>query len=389
MKIFLIIPCFLSYMFLPLAVGKDLAEDLREWTTAYSLTGERELVDNQLLATLPLMTKEWKVSLEIKPTDYSFTSYANVLHMTIGGKGLGSGSKVGDRTPAIWIHKNRGVMVSSALNGKAAYTKTFKHIPPAGEWTNIAVSQTLMGSKYFYTISIANQDVHNVENKKPVELSDVKVYAGSPWYTARKGFLQNLRVEIKVPKPLGTNCLYAGAWLTAFTRQEEHKIARNELLTIIPLLKKEWKLSFDFKATGFSGLQQVLHMTIGGKGTGSGSKYGDRTPAIWTHSSKGFLISSAVGGKYSFAKYFKLLPSVDEWTTLEISQEFDGSKMIYSITIGGTKVFSTTNSKPSQFENVKVYSSSDWYSPVDGIIKNLLIQNKNDGKYCFKKKTLN
>ena len=31
--------------------------------------------------------------------------------------------------------------------------------------------------------------------------------------------------------------------------------------------------------------------------------------------------------------------SVDEWTTLEIGQEFDGSKMIYSITIGGTKVF--------------------------------------------------
>ena len=176
---------------------------------------------------------------------------------------------------------------------------------------------------------------------------------------------------------------FSGAWLTAFTLQEEHKIERNEVLTNIPLLKKEWKLSFDFKATGFSGLQQVLHMTIGGKGTGSGSKYGDRTPAIWTHSSRGFLVSSAVGGKSSYAKYFKPLPSLGEWTSIKVAQELVGSRMVYSITIGGKKVFSVTNSKPAQFENVKVYASSDWYSPVSGSMRNLLIQNKNYGELIF------
>ena len=121
-------------------------------------------------------------------------------------------------------------------------------------------------------------------------------------------------------------------------------------------------------------------MTAGGKGSGSGSKYGDRTPAIWTNPKRGFVVSSAVGGRYSYTKFSKPLPSPGEWTTIEIGQESDGSKVVYSITIGGRKVFSTTNSKPSAFENVKVYASSNWYSPVSGFIKNLLIENKNDGE---------
>ena len=169
------------------------------WKSAFSRTKEHELSQSRLLTTLPRMTKEWKVSLEVNPTDYTFTSYANVLHLTIGGKGLGSSANVGDRIPAIWIHKTRGVMISSALNGKASYTKTYKMIPPVGEWTKIEVSQTLIESKYIYSISIGEKNVLKVENKKPVELSNIKVFAGSPWYTARKGMIRNLEIEIKVP----------------------------------------------------------------------------------------------------------------------------------------------------------------------------------------------
>ena len=96
-----------------------------EWTTAFSQRDELELAQDNLLTTLPKLTKEWKVSLEVNPTDYSFGSYANVLHMTIGGKGLGASGKVGDRSPVIWIHKTKGVMIASTLNGKVAYTKNY------------------------------------------------------------------------------------------------------------------------------------------------------------------------------------------------------------------------------------------------------------------------
>ena len=151
-------------------------------------------------------------------------------------------------------------------------------------------------------------------------------------------------------------------------------------MTTIPLLKKEWRVSFLFRAREFEGLAQILHLTTGGKGAGSGAKYGDRTPAIWTHSTKGFLISSAVGGKYGYSKYFKGLPSTGEWINIEVGQEMAGEDVIYYIRIAGKRVFSVKNSRPSEFENVQVFASSSWYTPVDGFIKNLLIENKNEGR---------
>ena len=127
-------------------------------------------------------------------------------------------------------------------------------------------------------------------------------------------------------------------------------------------------------------LGQVLHMTIGGVGAGRGAKYGDRTPAIWTHSTKGILVASGVRGKVSYSKYFKPLPPISKWVKFEIKQEVEASQMIYSVTIGGKKVLSTLNSKPSKFENVQVLSSSSWYTPTNGYIKHLVIENKNGGK---------
>ena len=105
-------------------------------------------------------------------------------------------------------------MISSALNGKAAYTKSFRTLPPAGEWTSIEVSQSLVDSKYYYIILIGGKIVLKVINTKPVELSDVKVFAGSPWYTARKGMIRNFEIDIKVPveaKPPSASCVIPGA----------------------------------------------------------------------------------------------------------------------------------------------------------------------------------
>ena len=154
------------------------------------------------------MTKEWRVTFDVKPTDYSYQGYASVLHMTIGGKGLGSAAQVGDRTPAIWLHKTHGVVIATSLNGYASYSKIFKTLPPLGEWTRIEISQSLQSSRYIYSVIIGTTQLLKVENKKPVELSDVKVYASSPWYTAQKGFIRNLRVEIEPGDTCASFCLF-------------------------------------------------------------------------------------------------------------------------------------------------------------------------------------
>ena len=165
-----------------------------------------------------------------------------------------------------------------------------------------------------------------------------------------------------------------------FSLKNEQEIAKHKFLTTIPTLKKEWRLSFQLKATTFgTSFRQVLHMTIRGKGSGRGSIYGERTPAIWTHPTRGFYIASAVGGRYSYGKFIKGLPSINEWIQIEIGQEREGSDIIYFIIIGGTKVFSTINTKPADFENVQVFTSSPWYTSLSGSIKNLLIENTENG----------
>ena len=178
---------------------------LAEWTTAYSMTGEQEIAKESRLITLPQLTKEWKVSFEVNPTDYKYTSYASLLHMTIGG----NRGQVGDRSPAIWLHKTRGVLVSSAIDGKVAYSKTVKPLPAAGEWTKIEVSQVLVGAKHVFSITIGDKKVFSKTNSKPVELTNVKVYSGSPWYTSQKGSLKNLKIDIKTP----IDCVIAGLYI--------------------------------------------------------------------------------------------------------------------------------------------------------------------------------
>ena len=193
-----------------------------------------------------------------------------------------------------------------------------------------------------------------------------------------------MTVQSHNPESFASYTFHPGTWTDAYSLASERQIKKNQLVTTIPILMAQWKVSFEFRASTFgSGLQQILHMTIGGKGTGRGSKYGDRTPAIWTHPSRGFLISSAVSGKYSYPRWIskRWLPSTDEWINIEVGQELDLKKMIYYIIIGGTKVFSVTNTKPSEFKDVKVFTSSGWYSSLTGSIRNLLIENKDNGLY--------
>ena len=64
-----------------------------EWSTAYFLEGEHQIEKNALLTTLPTMTKEWKVTFDVNPTDYKYTGFGSVLHLTIGGRSLGSSAK--------------------------------------------------------------------------------------------------------------------------------------------------------------------------------------------------------------------------------------------------------------------------------------------------------
>ena len=103
------------------------------------------------------------------------------------------------------MHKTRGVLVASTIDGKVNYRKTVKPLPAAGKWTKIEVCQVDDGSRYEFSITIGDKKVFSKTNSKPVDLKDVTVYLGSPWYTNQKGLVRKLKIETST-----SNCVLAG-----------------------------------------------------------------------------------------------------------------------------------------------------------------------------------
>ena len=54
-------------------------------------------------------------------------------------------------------------------------------------------------------------------------------------------------------------------------------------------------------------------------------------------------------------------------------------QFIYQISIDDEIVHSVENNRPSSFDNVKVYAGNPWYKPLLGRIRNLLIDEYQEG----------
>ena len=183
----------------PDARSETASQNSSVWKMLFSSSSERQLKPNQELTEVPKLGKEWLVSFEVKPTLYR--SFGLVLQMTTGGK-VG---QYGDRTPAIWLHKTKGVFVSSAINGDGNFGRCF--LPPIeeGNWTRIEVGQKLENLSYIYSISIDGVKRFSVENKQPEAFENVKVWAGDPWVKTQKGAIRNLTVKGKMDGATTTN----------------------------------------------------------------------------------------------------------------------------------------------------------------------------------------
>ena len=93
-----------------------------------------QLVQNNLLTTLHILGKEWRVTHDFKPTEY-VDYWTNSLQLTIGG----NGGVYGFRTPLFNPSTpTPGKMsVAFAVNGDENYRLNFDQ-PPVGAWSTIA-----------------------------------------------------------------------------------------------------------------------------------------------------------------------------------------------------------------------------------------------------------
>ena len=182
-----------SFLFLLVLISCSYAQ---QWSTVFSLPGEKNLAKNMLLASLPEVSKEFRVTFDFYPFRH-LAKFSNILHMTIGGNGfVARGSEYGDIIPQVSCHKGKGVQVMSAVNGKVNFGKAFKPAPAVNAWTTIQVVQQLVDGKYQLFVNIgAKKNVLTVDNTEAKTFTDVKVYAGSPFKPTQPGKIRNLLIE--------------------------------------------------------------------------------------------------------------------------------------------------------------------------------------------------
>jgi len=153
---------------------------------------ELVLKKNQLLTVLPFIGREYLVTFELYLNSYTTAAWTSIVHFTTQG----NSERYGYRNPAVWMsgHKDhyRLLHVSSSIDGNSNMWIDPKKIPPLKTWIKIRISQTLIDNKFIYEVKVNDVSELKMENTVPSMFTNVKVYAGDPWYPAQDGKIRNL-----------------------------------------------------------------------------------------------------------------------------------------------------------------------------------------------------
>ncbi|XP_065663229.1 uncharacterized protein LOC136085756 isoform X3 [Hydra vulgaris] len=149
------------------------------------------LVRGKLIAEIPVLDKEFFVSLDFIPNKFDSGSH-NIIHFTIGSDRF----NYGDITPGIWSNaQGNGVLdIASSINGYLDVHTFLTNAFTVNQWSNIVINQVFNGSFYVYKIIINEEFVFCIINNRANSFVNVKVYASNPWAEAQNGSIKNLFV---------------------------------------------------------------------------------------------------------------------------------------------------------------------------------------------------
>ena len=356
------------------------------WTTLFSHPDQLTLTKSNLLTTLPVLPREWKVDFMFMPTLVTNTEdYKSILHLT--DKEEKNTASYGGRVPALWLHDNGALHIECAQNNTGTFWDFSVPNPPVGKWTQITITQEILSEKSWYRVFIDRVERYKTRNAQDREFSDVRVFASNPWHSAQPGYIKNLSIKEKAnvnnptlqPKSIIPKNL---PWTTLFSHPEQLALSKGNLLTTLSALPTEWKVDFMFKPTSVrttSGYKSILHLT--NKEEKNTRSYGGRIPALWI-SSSGFLhIESASNNTGTNVQTlprssWKASSQTGRWTQITITQEILSGKSWYRVLIDGVERYKTENAQDGEFQNVLVYASNPWHSAQPGYIKNLSIKER-------------
>merc|ERR1719285_52171 len=160
-------------------------------------------------------------------------------------------------------------------------------------------------------------------------------------------------------------------WTTLFNHSAQFTFAKNNPVTTLDILPKEWMVDFMFKPTSLTspGILSILHLTD--KEERNSNTYGGRIPALWFYFGK-LRIESAKDNTRT-RNHTLPQPPIGKWTQITITQEYLSGKFRYRVLIDGVEQYNVENAQDGQFRNVRVYASNPWHEALPGYIKNLSV----------------
>ena len=158
---------------------------------------------------------------------------------------------------------------------------------------------------------------------------------------------------------------------------EQTRIIKNRLLGTITKMKEQYSLHVEFMVTGSfptDGWCNIYHATI----NGNNEEYGSRTPGIWILYKNGEMNPSVRSAVNENKDYTTDIDSIqlNKWIIINVSQTKIGTEYQYVVETNGKVLDTVKNTKPQEFENVKIYISNPWSLAVPGYVRNVYLKGK-------------
>ena len=163
---------------------------------------------------------------------------------------------------------------------------------------------------------------------------------------------------------------------------EWHTLAKESVVHDIPVVYKQWTLSFLIEPLGKVGeWSSIFRVGSTGGASASDGNYGDRNPSIFFSPSSTTLYSTgSVNNNWNYVgtKTEGELP-LNEKTQVDVSQLKVGDDYIYSMSINGEVIHQATNNQAQEFTNGKLAISDNKYVPANAKISDLTYRTFPDG----------
>ena len=173
--------------------------------TILSYPLERVLQRNNLLTTIPRLTKSYTVKFQIKPTG-TVGGWSNILHMTANDNNC---CNYGDRNPAVFVHgSSTKLHICSSVSNNGNHCVNPPTALPINTWTAVEITQRPEGNSFRYQVKVGGKVYGNLINTLPKEFTNVKVYSADNWYIEAKAVIRNLVINPNAPIEIGDYSLF-------------------------------------------------------------------------------------------------------------------------------------------------------------------------------------